>query len=855
MKSSDSASTKPGPWASLWVVALVSLLAQLGLCQFFSFGERVPVSLDVNPSNLWKLAYHFPPEGTFHVLNWLGIAYLPQALQPLSVAAANLSPWCFFTMYAPLMATLALLAMAAFLRELELSRPAAIFGGVIFAWQGDLLPFVYPGHYAYMAMWPFFAVAAWGALRSDRTGHWAYALISGASCGLMVSLQADRGAIDSLLIGALFLAAFFRQPTSRQGWERLALLALCVGVAMLVALAPLMALFKTNIEGVKIAGVDDRDQTYKLVTQFSLAPVETLTYLVPGFFGWHMNHPSGVYWGWIGEWPDWPKHHEGSRNLNLAISTIGTVATVLALIGSGLLMWDGMFGPARLTGRQRFYGRVLLVLGVITLVLSWGWHTPLYRPLFALPLMDKWRNPLKWLEITSLALVVLSAIGMEHLLASLDADAPGAKLVQNRLGWFTLGMTILTAVGLAISYPASIVLSAVLQKEEFDPPALAGIMSTMHTSIFCALATLTVFCVILRALWRPEPMRGWTLVNPLMHRAWKKMLLPEHLPLTLALSLAALAALQLGWVSNQFIQPIPLKDLTETNPLLEALQAEGDTVRCSVVAQDPVLNQLLQNQFTAMDISCLDISAASRIPDDLNTFLQTLDSEQAQLWFLAGVKNVVVPEAGLDQMRQDAGVAANIDHANGYTLAPTPSPAVPSHAMVGMKDYLAKVTLVPQAETFTTDDALLARLKDLTWNPRQSILLKAGHKLLLTGEPGGDASATDETELKTYSTTRIEVAVRSARGGYLLVDDQYDPDWRVQVNGHAAELLRADYILRAVQVPAGNSTVTMNYVAHYHVAGLSPSAGAVHELSDGAMLAAWLVAGFALWRKKPEKDR
>jgi hypothetical protein len=278
-------------------------------------------------------------------------------------------------------------------------------------------------------------------------------------------------------------------------------------------------------------------------------------------------------------------------------------------------------------------------------------------------------------------------------------------------------------------------------------------------------------------------------------------------------------------------------------------------VRCSVVAQDPVLNQLLQNQFTAMDISCLDISAASRIPDDLNTFLQTLDSEQAQLWFLAGVKNVVVPEAGLDQMRQDAGVAANIDHANGYTLAPTPSPAVPSHAMVGMKDYLAKVTLVPQAETFTTDDALLARLKDLTWNPRQSILLKAGHKLLLTGEPGGDASATDETELKTYSTTRIEVAVRSARGGYLLVDDQYDPDWRVQVNGHAAELLRADYILRAVQVPAGNSTVTMNYVAHYHVAGLSPSAGAVHELSDGAMLAAWLVAGFALWRKKPEKDR
>jgi hypothetical protein len=41
---------------------------------------------------------------------------------------------------------------------------------VIFAWQGDLLPFVYPGHYAYITTWPFFAIGAWGALRAQRTG-------------------------------------------------------------------------------------------------------------------------------------------------------------------------------------------------------------------------------------------------------------------------------------------------------------------------------------------------------------------------------------------------------------------------------------------------------------------------------------------------------------------------------------------------------------------------------------------------------------------------------------------------------------------------------------------------------------
>ena len=206
---------RPGLWTSLWIVALVSLLAQLCLCQFFTFGERVPVSLDVNPSNLWKFAYHFPPTGEFEVLNWLGQAYFPQTLQPFSLASADLSPWFFFTMYAPLMATCALLAMAAFLREMELSRPAALFGAVIYAWQGDILPFVYPGHYSYMATWPFFALAAWGALRRERTGHWAYAVISGASCGIMVGLptNADRGSIASLLVGVLFIAAILRRQS------------------------------------------------------------------------------------------------------------------------------------------------------------------------------------------------------------------------------------------------------------------------------------------------------------------------------------------------------------------------------------------------------------------------------------------------------------------------------------------------------------------------------------------------------------------------------------------------------------------------------------------------------------------
>jgi hypothetical protein len=324
------------------------------------------------------------------------------------------------------------------------------------------------------------------------------------------------------------------------------------------------------------------------------------------------------------------------------------------------------------------------------------------------------------------------------------------------------------------------------------------------------------------------------------------MLQPEEAPLTLALAMAALAVMQLGWVATQFIDAKPIRAFTDLNPLLEALRSEGDTVRVSVAAEDPILNSMLQNQFAALDISCLDISAASRIPNDLNTFLNAFENNRPRLWLLAGVKNVAVPQEMMLQMQQDAATSPNIKYGNGYTLMPTGSPDVPSHALVGMKDYFAKATLVPQAEFFKTDEEVVKRLKDPAWNPRESVLLIPGRERMAEPMKAAGKVPADKVDLETYTPNEIVVKTESALGGYLLINDQFDPDWQVQVNGHAAELLRADYILRAVLVPPGASTVTMRYVAHY---GNLP-AEAVHTLSDGAMIAAWLVAGFALRRRR-----
>jgi hypothetical protein len=854
MVSPAHSAAAPRPWVALGVVALLSFVAQLALCQFFSFGLRVPASIDVEPSNLWKYAYQFPPTGEFLTVNWFGMPALPAPLNPFSLAA-NLPPWLFFTAYTPVIATLALLAMAAFLRELELTRPAALFGALIYAWQGDLLSFVFPGHYGYIGTWPFYALAAWGALRSARTGHWAYALVSGAGCGVMVGLQPDRGGIASLLIAALYLASAWRARPA--WWRQLGHLVLCVAAALAIALAALLALFQSYIVGVSMGGEPNRAQTYNFDTQFSLGPEETLTYLVPGFFGWDSSSENGPYWGRVGQWPGWPAKHEGMRNLDLAISTTGTVAAALALLGAFLLFGSETDErPGAMSERQRFYGRLLLGLGAAGLVLAWGYHTPFYRLVFALPLMDKWRDPLKWLELTNFALITLSAFGVQHL-GRMLAESETPELLRRRRHalWFLVAVLGLLFLGLLGSYPYAVGSVAGLEAAGYDPGAIAAIMSTIHVTLAIATASMAAACLLVGLVWRPGRLRAWQLENPWLHRTWQAILQPRRLPLTLALGLGALGVGQLAWVATQFIQPTDLSVLTDKNPLVEAILSEGPTVRVSLSVHDSLLNVLLQNQLNVRRVSSLDISAASRIPDALNAFFQALASDPARLWFLAGVKNRALPQSEFAAMRNDPKISANIERVDGYVLGPTPAPDLPTHALVRFRDYLAKATFIPGAEIIPSDEGQLARLKDPAWNPREAILLSAPASVPPSpATPAATADTPAALELGAYTSRKIDVEVQTPRPGYILINDAYDPDWEVTLNGRPAPLLRADFLLRAVAIPAGASSIVLHYVAHYRVAGLSLRAEVVNDFCDAFMLAAWIVAGVVLWRRR-ELDR
>jgi uncharacterized membrane protein YfhO len=90
-------------------------------------------------------------------------------------------------------------------------------------------------------------------------------------------------------------------------------------------------------------------------------------------------------------------------------------------------------------------------------------------------------------------------------------------------------------------------------------------------------------------------------------------------------------------------------------------------------------------------------------------------------------------------------------------------------------------------------------------------------KTVLISTPQKDlpAVSTNENsgtvEFKSYSTKKIVFTANATAPSVMLLNDKYDPNWRVTVDGKPAELLRCNFIMRGVQLSPGQHTVQFDF--------------------------------------------
>ena len=88
-------------------------------------------------------------------------------------------------------------------------------------------------------------------------------------------------------------------------------------------------------------------------------------------------------------------------------------------------------------------------------------------------------------------------------------------------------------------------------------------------------------------------------------------------------------------------------------------------------------------------------------------------------------------------------------------------------------------------------------------------------------------SANSEVRIISQEDNSIRLRVTTDKPGFLVLSDTYYPGWHTTVNGKPEEILRANYCMRSVLIPAGESDVKMYFAPHSALWGKWISAGSL----------------------------
>ena len=66
-------------------------------------------------------------------------------------------------------------------------------------------------------------------------------------------------------------------------------------------------------------------------------------------------------------------------------------------------------------------------------------------------------------------------------------------------------------------------------------------------------------------------------------------------------------------------------------------------------------------------------------------------------------------------------------------------------------------------------------------------------------------------ELTSYDANRLAYKVKSQKGGVVVFSEIYYPGWTCTIDGEPTDIARANYVLRAIKVPAGEHEVIMTF--------------------------------------------
>lgn len=152
---------------------------------------------------------------------------------------------------------------------------------------------------------------------------------------------------------------------------------------------------------------------------------------------------------------------------------------------------------------------------------------------------------------------------------------------------------------------------------------------------------------------------------------------------------------------------------------------------------------------------------------------------------------------------------------------------------------MPRAWLVAEVES-VTGEAALARIRGSgvkQFEPRRTALWEVP-ATDLPALPGGDLAAGSTARIVSYEAARLRIETEAPTPAILVVSEIFYPGWMATIDGQPAPIRATDYLLRGIALPAGRHSVEMHYAA--------PAAHRGALISIGTLIALLGLGGFAL---------
>ena len=128
------------------------------------------------------------------------------------------------------------------------------------------------------------------------------------------------------------------------------------------------------------------------------------------------------------------------------------------------------------------------------------------------------------------------------------------------------------------------------------------------------------------------------------------------------------------------------------------------------------------------------------------------------------------------------------------------------YALIEYTGALPRAKLYSNWQVSTNDEATLQTLRSLEFDPATTVMVAD----TIAPSTGTNPNA-GTVEFTGYEPKKISLKAKAAAASVLLLNDKFDANWKVFVDGKSAPLLRCNYVMRGVQVAAGEHAVEFRY--------------------------------------------